>query len=109
MQQQVQHGMSVEDQRLALEKQRIEQDAADRALLRQQQGQAFNESLAEKTAGNLTPQSIVSPELAQRFTNTSLAPLISADKTLPSTSMATAAPMVGAETPCAEGDSRATD
>lgn len=94
-----QHAMSVEDQRLQIEKDRYAQEAADRAVLRSQQGQTFNESLAEKTAANLTPQSIVSPELAKRFTNTSLAPLISPDKTLPSTSMATAAPMVGAPTP----------
>ncbi len=98
-QKKTEHGMSVEDQRLALEKQRYDQEAQDRSLLRQQQGQVFNESLAEKTASNLTPQSIISPQLAERFKNTSLAPLIKSDETLPSTSMAAAAPMVGAPTP----------
>lgn len=95
-QKQIEHGMSVEDQKLALEKQRYEQEAADRALLRSQQGQAFNETLAEKTGANLgAGPSIISPQFAERFKNTSLAPLITPDKTLPSTSLAAAAPMVG--------------
>jgi len=97
--QQIEHGMSVEDQKLALEKQRFDQEAQDRALLRQQQGTAFNEGLAEKTAANLTPQSIISPELATRFKNTSLAPLISPDQTLPSTSMAGGSALPGADVP----------
>lgn len=99
-QKKTEHEMSVEDQRLALEKQRYDQEAQDRALLRSQQGQAFNETLAEKTGANLgAGPSIISPELAKRFANTSLAPLVTPDKTLPSTSLAGAAPMVGDATP----------
>lgn len=83
------HGMSVDDQKLALEKQRYDQEAQDRALLRSQQGAAFNEKIAEGTATNLgAGPSIISPALAERFKNTTLAPLVKPDETLPSTQIA---------------------
>lgn len=93
-----QHAMSTEDQKLQIEKDRFAQEAADRALLRQQQGQAFNETLAEKTGANLgAGPSIISPDLGKRFLNTSLAPLVSPDQTLPSTSMAAGSTLPGSE------------
>lgn len=99
-QQQQQHQMSVEDQRLELERQRLAQETADRQLLRQQQGQTFNETLAEKTAANLGPnQTIISPELAQKFASTSLAPLVKPDQTLPSTQLSAGVPLAPTLTP----------
>lgn len=105
------HGMSVEDQRLALEKQRMEQETADRALLRSQQGAVFNEKIAEGTATNLgAGPTIISPELAKRFQNTTLAPLVKADASLPSaqisaggTAPSSISSMTGAGAPAGDG------
>src|SRR5689334_15412097 len=86
-QKQIEHGMSVEDQKLALEKQRFDQEAADRALLRQQQGATFNAKIGQETAANMGPgRTVISPAAATNLAklDPSLVPLMSADTTLPS-------------------------
>lgn len=94
------HTMGIQDAELKLRQDEAANNTADRAQLRQQQGQGFNEKLAEGIGTNLGPgQTVISPELAQRFTNTTLAPLVKPDQTLPSTSMAGAAGLAGAPAP----------
>jgi hypothetical protein len=98
LQQQAQaHQMSVEDQRLELERQRLQQDAADRSLLRTQQATSFNETIGEKAGANLGPgQSVLTPGQAAPILGApSMRGLIRPDQTLPSTSMSAGAPLAG--------------
>lgn len=81
------HQMSVEDQRLDLERQRLAADAADRSLLRNQQATAFNETIGEKAGANLgAGQTVLTPSQAAPILNApSMRGLITPDQTLPST------------------------
>lgn len=74
--QNMKHQQDVEDAKLQIERDRYAQEAADHASLRDIQRNSALEGSAKALAGNMTPGQLISPELAQRFKNTTLAPLI---------------------------------
>lgn len=99
-QQQAQHTMGLQDAELKLHQDEAAQNAADRAAALAERTQGLNEKIGQATATNLGPgQTVISPQLASRFANTSLAPLVQPDQTLPSTQMASGAMPPGSQEP----------